>query len=257
LLVTLSYFFIKNRKQKRQIESQKKELEENARLKDKLFSIVAHDLHSPLISLGGIAKKVNFLIKRNRFEEIQLIGDTVEDAVTNVHKLLDNLLKWAMVQGGRFPHNPELIQAAEILEATGAIYKDLAEAKNIELTIDHSDKPSLFCDRDAASTIVRNLVDNAIKFTPREGKIDIKILQENGHTILIVSDSGLGISNKKLKDIFTLNNQKASGGTEGEKGTGLGLALCKELVEMNGGEIIVESEEGIGTTFWVTLPSIN
>jgi signal transduction histidine kinase len=257
LLFTLSYFFIKNRKQKRQIEQQKNELEENARLKSKLFSIVAHDLRSPLVSLGGIAKKVNFLIQRNRVEEVQQLGESVEQAVSHVHKLLDNLLSWAMVQGGRFPHEPENIQLAGTLRETVELYRHSAEAKNITLLYDAPTDLQIRCDKNAFSTIVRNLLDNAIKFTPPNGQVALEAKLEKDFALIQVIDSGTGIDEATKQHLFAISGKKGAEGTHGEKGTGLGLSLCKELVEMNGGKIDVSSREGLGTTFRVLLPFIN
>ena len=239
----------------KELQQKNAELASLNRTKDRFFSIIAHDLRSPLVSLGGIAEKVNFLIKKNRHDEIQKIGDTVEEAVAHVHKLLDNLLNWAMVQGGRFPNHPTNIRAAEILEEVVGVYQNIAETKNIELNLDLTENPPLFCDRDALSTIVRNLLDNAIKFTPQAGKVHIGAFRKNSQTVIEVCDSGLGIAPEKIKYIFAATNDKVSTGTAGEKGTGLGLALCKELAEMNGGQIKVESKKGEGTTFFLIFPS--
>lgn len=255
MLFTLLYFFIKNRKQKRQIELHTKELEENARLKSKLFSIVAHDLRSPLVSLGGIAKKVNFLIQRNRVEEVQQLGDSVEQAVAHVHKLLDNLLSWAMVQGGRFPYEPETIQLAEALRETVELYRHSAEAKNITLLFHAPPESQIRCDKNAFSTIVRNLLDNAIKFTPPNGQVAVEAKLEKEFALIQVRDSGRGIDEAAKQSLFSLSGKKGTQGTLGEKGTGLGLTLCKELVEMNGGNIEVSSQAGLGATFFVSLPS--
>ncbi len=255
MLFTLFYFFVKNRKQKRQIELQKNELEDNARLKNKLFSIVAHDLRSPLVSLGGIAKKVNFLIQRNRVEEVQLLGDSVEQAVAHVHKLLDNLLSWAMVQGGRFPHEPETILLADALRETVELYRHSAEAKNITLLFHAPPESQIRCDKNAFATIVRNLLDNAIKFTPPNGQVAVEANLENDFALIQVRDSGAGIDEATKRSLFSFSGKKGTQGTLGEKGTGLGLTLCKELVEMNGGNIKVSSQTGLGATFSVFLPS--
>ncbi|MEO1261822.1 MAG: tetratricopeptide repeat protein [Bacteroidota bacterium] len=246
-LSLLLYLFNKLTKQKREIER-------NNQLKDKLFTIIAHDLRSPLIALRGIAKKVIYLMKKNRLDDVIRMGNEVEEAVGSVHKLLDNLLSWALVQDSKFPHNPVTIQIQEVVKEVLSIYQEIAAIKGIKMTVDVDENAHLFADRQAIATVLRNLVDNAIKFTEQNGKIEITASRINGHSTIQVKDTGTGMSNLDIEQLFesSIPNKK---GTWGEKGAGLGLALCKELIEMNGGEIDVNSIVDSGTTFKVVLPS--
>ncbi|MEZ4960058.1 MAG: two-component regulator propeller domain-containing protein [Saprospiraceae bacterium] len=224
--------------------------------KDRFFAIIAHDLRSPLISLGGIVKKVSFLMQRNRVDEVQQLGQHIGQAVSQVHTLLDNLLNWALVQDDRFPNRPVIIDLPEALNEIVELYRNTAEAKNVGL---HAGAPSgcqICCDRNALSTILRNLVDNAIKFTPPDGEVSISAFQEGGRTLIQVKDSGLGMSEGTLSNLFSLGGRNSSQGTAGEKGTGLGLVLVKDLLDLNNGTIEVLSQGGCGTTIRVGFPSL-
>ncbi len=218
--------------------------------KDQFFSIIGHDLRGPLLSLRGISKKVSFLIQQNRMEEVHQLGESIEQSTTRVTKLLDNLLNWALVQKGRFPYHPSSHNVHAVVQEMCDIYQTTADLKNISLenlTIaDHL----AFLDRNALSTVVRNLIDNAMKFTDAFGKIEIKSISREDEILLKILDSGTGISPEILENIFEFNADRK----KMIKGTGLGLVLCKDLIEMNKGSIEVESEIGKGTTFTIKVP---
>ncbi len=233
------------------------ELESTNHVKDRLFSIIAHDLRSPLVTLGGLARKVAFLMRQGRTDEVVELGETVENSVANVRNLLDNLLKWSMVQDGKFPYNPELLCAAEVVEEVLGLYNSIAEAKNIELTLLNDNNPTVFADRNAVSTIIRNFLDNAIKFTNEGGSIAIELASDGNTTAMSVSDSGVGIPQGVLADIFNLRGGRGRLGTKGEKGNGLGLALCKELAEINGGTIEAKNRPEGGAAFKLRFPTTN
>jgi signal transduction histidine kinase len=234
------------------------ELESTNNIKDRLFGIIAHDLRAPLVTLGGLARKVAFLMRQGRTEEVMGLGETVENSVANVRNLLDNLLKWAIVQDGKFPHNPESLRTAEVVEEVVELYSGIAEAKGIKLTLSNGDDPVVFADRNALSTIIRNLLDNAIKFTHEGGVIAIAFIGEsNTTTIVEVCDSGMGIPQDILPVIFDLKGSRGQIGTKGEKGDGLGLVLCKELAEINGGNIEAQNRPEGGAIFRLRLPAKN
>jgi signal transduction histidine kinase/ligand-binding sensor domain-containing protein len=233
------------------------ELESLNHTKDRLFTIIGHDLRSPLVTLGGLAQKVAFLLRKGRMEEIQQLGDTIENAVANVRNLLDNLLKWSIVQDGRFPNNPECLNASEIVEEVVALYGVIAEAKGVRLSFQNINDPLVYADRNSVSTILRNLVDNAVKFTHEGEQVEVKVESRGQRTFLEVSDTGVGISAEALPTIFHLKGKRSGQGTKGEKGNGIGLALCRELVEISQGTIAVQNRPGGGTVFVVSLPTAN
>lgn len=233
------------------------ELERMNQAKDRFLAIIAHDLRSPVATLSGLTQKIKFLIAKNRIEEVQKLGDTVEGAVNSVHKLLDNLLNWALVKRGQFPYNPELLNASDIIENVVSIYQNVADVKEIQINSNISEDTVLYADKDALNTILRNLLDNALKFTPPKGSICLSAQIENGQTIIGVKDSGIGIPKSQIPNLFLLKGKKGEQGTCGEKGSGLGLVLCNELVKMNKGSLQVESKSKIGTSFFVNLPAKN
>ncbi|MBI1226567.1 MAG: hypothetical protein GC192_15145 [Bacteroidetes bacterium] len=229
------------------------ELSASQSAKDRMYSIIAHDLRSPLVTLGGLARKVAFLIRQNRLEEVYQLGETVENSVVNVRNLLDNLLKWSMIQGGRFPHSPEPLLAGELVTEVVGLYKNVAEAKGVELASEIVCNPVIIADKNSVQTVVRNVVDNAIKFTPENGRVNISVYAENGFGVIEVCDTGVGIYPEMLAHIFDLKNAFGEQGTNGEKGNGIGLVLCHELVEINQGTINVENNTSGGATFSIRL----
>ncbi|MEM9824820.1 MAG: ATP-binding protein, partial [Bacteroidota bacterium] len=241
-------------KQKAELEQQKSTLERLIQTKDRFFAIIAHDLRGPLNNLHGLSKQVGYLIRKDRMEDVHLLGEKVEEATTGVTKLLDNLLAWALLQKETFPHDPRWIEISAIFEEILTIYRPAAEAKGvfIEFDIQHD---KVHADKDAFSAIIRNLVDNALKFSRSSGKIKLKAFQENKQLIVEVSDQGVGIAPNEIDQLFAVDGKRRQRGTRGEKGVGLGLALCKELVEKHEGSISVNSHLEEGSTFRIVLPN--
>jgi signal transduction histidine kinase len=226
------------------------------KVKDKLFALVAHDLRSPLISLGGLAKKVNFLLHRNRPEEVLQLGDTIETAVTAAHKLLDNLLNWAMVKGGQFPNHLQPSPVRQQLDEVVELYQNIAKAKHLLIRTEYdAPNPTAWCDPMALGTILRNLVDNAIKFSIAGGEVAIGCRTAEGKVFISVKDTGIGMTEAQLASLFALTGNKGTEGTSQERGTGLGLVLCHELATMNEGTINVQSKVGEGSVFELELPA--
>ena len=183
-------------------------------------------------------------------EEVHQLGESIEQSTTQVTKLLDNLLNWALVQKGRFPYHPDSHNVHSIVQEMCDVYQTTADLKNISLVnltiADHQ----AYIDRNALSTVVRNLIDNAMKFTNAFGKIQIESRLKEDELSLIILDSGSGISPEVLAHIFEFSTDRK----KIIKGTGLGLILCKDLIEMNKGNITVESELEKGTTFTIKIP---
>ena len=245
-LVILKYY--------RQKEKTNKELELLNQTKDKFFSIISHDLRGPVSSFFGISRMIKSLVNRQQTEQLLAIADDIDESVDRLSALLDNLLNWAMQQQGNFPNVPEKVDLNEVVEDLIRTLDTMAKGKQIDLQAQIQQPIYLWVDKNTTMTILRNLVNNALKFTPDGGSVTISASKNADQAVIEVIDSGVGIPQEKLKNLFQLQDKKSTYGTSGEKGLGLGLQLVYEFVEMNGGKIEVSSQELVGTTFTVTLP---
>lgn len=238
------------------VRSKNEELAELIATKDKFFSIIAHDLKNPINLFLGysdfLSRNYDHIKNQERLEIIQ----KMDESAKQLHKLLMNLLNWARAQTGRLNFNPEILSMADMLEESIVTLKSCAVSKGIDLTINPS--PGIYgvADAEMIETVIRNLVSNAIKFTERGGTVEI-FAEDRGDVIEIsVVDTGVGISEERIEHLFDIGEKYISTpGTEQEKGTGLGLILCKEFVEKNGGKIWAENNVGKGSTFRFTLPA--
>ncbi len=233
------------------------QLEDLNHTKDRIFAILGHDLKKPAIAFRGIAKKVNYLLRKKDYDKINLIGEGIEKNAFALNKLIDNLLNWALTQKKAMAYQPENIVMADALEEVTSLFIQIAVNKQIELVASVEGDVQVWADRNALTTVIRNLVDNALKYSEANSQIKINCTTDNGKVRLSVSDAGTGIPADKIADLFELKKDKSVKGTAGEKGTGLGLHLVHELVKLNEGEIAVESTLGEGSTFTVSLPSKN
>ncbi|HEX8061207.1 MAG TPA: HAMP domain-containing sensor histidine kinase, partial [Cyclobacteriaceae bacterium] len=229
------------------------QLEESNNIKNKLFSIISHDLRGPLISLQGILDVVS--IDSLSPEDIRKFTEKVGVRLHYTSDFLDNLLHWSrmQMQGESFVMVPEKFWLQQLLVSSTQVLRGEADRKNIRLTIE---VPAIevYADMNMMQTVVRNLVSNALKFTyPAGGKVQITAVQKDKFVAVRVSDNGTGISEEVMTKLFTLAGISKLG-TQLERGTGIGLAICKEFVERNGGTIRVESKIGEGTTFEFTMP---
>lgn len=222
--------------------------------KDKFFSIIAHDLKNPFVAITGFS---DLLIEnlsdydKQRIEEyLKIISTSSKQAF----ELLENLLLWARSQTGRIEFQPQSIDIKEVVVDIIALVYSQYIKKNITLSSSVDDMSIVHGDRNMISTILRNLIVNAIKFTPVNGKISVDVKLINNDSEISVTDSGVGISNADIEKLFRIDSKISTDGTNNEKGTGLGLILCKEFVEKHGGKIWVESEVGKGSRFTFTLP---
>lgn len=239
------------------IDAKNSELERLNQTKDKFFSVVAHDLRSPLNSLLGFSTLLVKHADAMSKEEIQKMGGQLSDAVSNTLKMTENLIIWARSQMKDEKTKPESVEVNDALSETFKVFKEAAAKKEIQLDNEVLGEATVFVDKDHFLLILRNLVNNAIKYTKIGGKISVSAKQQNGSTQIIVEDTGLGMNEESLKKLFTLDGAISQVGTSGERGTGLGLMLCKEFVERNKGKLEVKSRKNIGSTFIVTLPSSN
>jgi len=236
------------------LEESETNLREANANKDKFFSIVAHDLKSPFVGLLGITEMLDTDYDGFEEKERREFIHSLYEISKNTFELLEGLLDWARVKQGRMDYNPKEFDLFKLADSLVNLLKANAFKKEIELKNSININTLVFGDREMVSTVLRNLLANAIKFTPKAGIIEIKAEYENDSIKISVIDSGVGISEKNQDKLFRIDVNHTTLGTNDEKGTGLGLILCKELIEKHGTDIWVESEIGKGSSFIFTLP---
>lgn len=236
------------------LERQKQDLEALNQTKDKFFSIISHDLRGPVSSFHGISRMIKFLVVMRDTDELIKVAEEIDHSVDRLSVLLDNLLNWAIQQQGHFPNVPEKLNLPVLSGELVQTMSNMAGAKNIELTADVAEPIELWADRNMTMTILRNLVSNALKFTPEGGKVVLSARESEAFAEISVADSGVGIPKEQLNSLFGIQQNKSTYGTSGEKGLGLGLHLVHEFIEMNGGKLHVSSSAGKGTVFTIFLP---
>jgi PAS domain S-box-containing protein len=230
------------------------ELESANQNKDKFFSIISHDLRSPL---SGIMSLLDIIVSDyETLDEDERKEILFEAAKTSksTYTLMENLLDWSRIQTGKISYEPENISLTHILNGIKNLYYQKLKEKNLTLKYDFNPEYFAFADLNMTETILRNLVSNAIKFSKEYGVIIISFNEVDNFLRVKVKDNGVGMDEKQISKLFKLDQTHSTVGTSGERGTGLGLMLCKELVEKHGGKIWIESILKAGTTFYFTLP---
>lgn len=223
--------------------------------KDKFFSIIAHDLRSPFSGLLGLTDIMADDSEEMSVEEIKELSKHLNITAHNTFNLLEDLLEWAKMERGLIEFKPGIILLRNAVAESLYILGETARRKSIEIVIDIQNQ-EVHADSHMLQTVLRNLTSNAIKYTNRGGKVSISCVASDNHNLLIsVKDSGIGMRADMMESIFKIGSNTKRLGTEGEHSNGLGLLLCKEFVEKQGGEIWVESEEGKGSTFYFTVPA--
>ncbi|VAW27683.1 Adenylate cyclase, partial [hydrothermal vent metagenome] len=262
----LAFIYIKRNKEKRiinkllttqkeKLQIQHSELEVLNSTKDRFFSIISHDLRGPVNSFKGLTTIMKMSLEEKKYNELPKMTDMLDKASSQISTLLNNLLDWAVNQQGEFPYNPEEIELTQLVEEVLNTSKPRAESKQIEINKSIGVDVVAWIDKNSVKTILRNLINNALKFTPQGGRIEISGSSELNEVVLKIKDTGIGISKDKFATLFSMNELKSTPGTDGEKGLGLGLRLAYEFTKMNKGVISAESEEGKGTTFIIKLPT--
>ncbi len=237
-----------------EIETQRDELEKMNEQKDKFFSIIAHDLKGPFNALLGYSSILETMAKTSDAESVIEYAATVHESGKRVFELLENLLDWSRLQMGKMDIDLAPVELVKMLGGNIALFTQIAEEKGVQL-IDDGRQPLLALADDAMlDTTLRNLIVNAIKFTKPGGTVTVKTAQYDDWIDIDVVDTGVGMSPNKVDRLFQLDQKTSTVGTAGEIGTGLGLHLCKELTEKQNGKIDVNSIEGQGTTFTISLP---
>jgi len=228
-------------------------LEELNNTKDKFFSIISHDLKNPLGVLYATTDVLTRHFNSFSAEKTKTYLENMNRSSKHLKSLLDNLLEWSQIQTGKITIIKTKFDLNEVIKNTLLVAAECASTKNIILRSAINQEIFVYADSDMIATVIRNLVSNAVKFTPRGGEIIIHLTEESNKIIVHISDTGVGIPDDKLPGLFKINTTYKQSGTEDEKGTGLGLILCKEFVEKNDGEIWVTSKIGKGSTFSFSL----
>ncbi len=237
------------------LEQKKVELEKANASKDRLFSIIGHDLRSPAASLQNIAELIGYYSKKGDTNQLQATGAKVVKAAQNINFLLDNLLQWSISHEGDLIMQPKSLFLHELVTEVLEIYHDMAITKNIRVEVVIDKDILVLVDKNASLTIFRNLLSNALKFTHPGGKVYVRGNIQNEFAEIVIEDTGTGIESEKMMDLLEMKPHKSTKGTAKEKGTGLGLVLVKEMVRLNNGEFSLLSHgENKGTTAHLKLP---
>jgi signal transduction histidine kinase len=244
-------------KQSTKIALQNKQLSETVQLKNKIFSVIAHDLRSPVVN---ILYMLNLLKEEEYKEKYYTFANSSIQYAQMVINLLENMLVWGRGQEDKIKYEPSEQDLASIILTNLSIFKESTDRKDITINFTQKGNSFAFFDKALMDIVIRNILSNAVKYTFRGGRISILLKDKyngDGDILLRICDNGIGIPAAKLKNLFTQKEIQSVPGTEDEKGTGLGLKLCYELIKINGGTIDVESKEGEGTCFIITLPVRN
>ena len=241
------------RAEKALIESEANLRESNA-TKDKFFSIIAHDLKGPFNSIIGFSNILTEQVHEKDYDGIEEYARIIQNSSQRAMDLLLNLLEWSRSQTGRIVFNPEFVEIVTLINQVTELMNDSAQQKSIIISKKLPRNAPVIADKAMINTILRNTISNAIKFTHPGGQIIISVEQQKNELMIAIADNGLGIKKEAIDKLFRIEESNSTYGTQNERGTGLGLILCKEFVEKNGGKIWVESEVGKGSTFYFTIP---
>lgn len=237
------------------IKKQREELNRLNATKDRFFSIIAHDLRGPFMGLLGALELLRDSTDSMDAEETRQLVDNLYGSAHKTYLLLENLLEWSRSQQNAVEYKPtELIPAAVIREAV-QLFEPAARQKSIGIVVKADPDTKVVADKDMLSTVLRNLVNNAIKFTNHGGTITISTAPEGNHVALSITDTGVGMSDEVRDNLFRIDIAASRAGTAGERGSGLGLLLARDYVRKHGSDISVESRSGTGSTFRFTLPA--
>jgi len=237
------------------LKESEKQLKELNATKDRFFSIIAHDLRSPFNSIVGLCNLLEKQIEEKDYKTLDKYVNIIQDSSKKAMDLLINLLEWSQAQTGRLEFNPEYFELVDLIKQECSLLKDYANQKTITLDFLLPSDMLVYADKEMISSVVRNLVSNAIKFTDTGGNIRIFVENKEREIMVFVEDNGVGINPENMDKLFKLEDNYSTIGTKRESGTGLGLLLCKEFIDMHSGKIWVQSEEGKGSKFFFTIPN--
>ncbi len=244
-------------KQREQITKQNKALFESNAEKDKFFSIIAHDLKSPFNAILGFSDILINQVKERDYDGIDEYAKFIQQSSKSAMDLLMNLMDWSRAHTGRMEFKPEYFELNELVKESEYLFEGALLQKEIALTVKIPEDTVVYADNNMIRTVLRNLISNAIKFTNINGHIVLSVIKNKHQCQVSVSDDGVGIPKESMERLFRIDQNYSTAGTQNEKGTGLGLILCKELIEKHKGEIWYESEPGKGSVFYFSLPVIS
>lgn len=254
-LVVVLLLLLKEKDEER-MKTDNEQLNELISTKDKFFSIIAHDLKNPIGALSQLGQLL--LENHNEFEsnEREEVINSITKSSKNTYNLLENLLQWARVESGELTANPKKISVYDIVEANLTLLKQSIASKSITAKSTIDTDLFIFADIEMTNAVIRNILSNAIKFTPNNGGIMISAQKYEVRDLISIrfTDTGVGMPQQVVEKILELDSVYSTSGTNKEKGTGLGLKLCKEFLLKNKGSIRIDSEENVGTSFIITLP---
>lgn len=254
-MVGLSMNINERKKDEERIKKQNEELVKTNAEKDKFFSIIAHDLKGPFQGFIGLTELLTEQGVKMKPDELMDLTKTLQDTAKNIYELLENLLGWAMIKRGRKVFKPEKILLLPVVQSVIELLKPQINAKNHRVAVNVISETELLADKESVRTVFRNIISNAIKFTPNGGTITIaQNGVDKGFLVVSIADSGIGMPTEIRENLFNVSAKISRMGTNNEPSTGLGLILCRELIEKHGGRIWVESEAEKGSVFWFTIP---
>jgi PAS domain S-box-containing protein len=252
----ISVDITENRKASQELKSKNRDLEKLNSEKDKLFSIIAHDLRSPFQGLLGLSQTL--ATHDMPASEIKEYSTMLHGSAVNLYSLLENLLEWAQFQKGSISYSPKSLSLYSLFSINIDSINQRALQKGINIFNEIPADLEVYADEKMINSVLRNILSNAVKFTGKGGTVTGKArMIDRGMIEILITDTGIGIPDSINAKLFNLGERMGRPGTDNEPSTGLGLVLCKEFVEKHGGKIWVLSQENIGTTFYITLPSVN
>jgi signal transduction histidine kinase len=242
--------------QNQELQNNTQQLKELNHTKDRFFGIIAHDLRGPLASFQEVNNLIHHYLEKNKPEKIKKLGLQIHQSAKSLNTLLNNLLNWALVQQKMVSYRPEWCDLREIVKDCLNNFNTLVSIHHLQIELVLGEQGQVWADKPSTFSIVHNLISNAIKFTPDNGVIHINISQHNEQVQLTIRDSGVGMSQTALDKILGTNEIKSQRGARGEKGSGLGLALCKEFAQLNQCTLTAESVPNQGTTFYLVFSKL-
>lgn len=252
--IAIGFYQYLFRKTEKQLLKQTKELKISQAHKDKVYSIIAHDLRSPFGIFAGLTGLFIEDYNEHSDEQRLKIIQSMQQTSISLQNLLENLLDWSKMQSGNLEKSLKHLNLRKIAEESLALHRDLILKKEQEVEVDIDSGILIYADQHMVSTVFRNLISNAIKFTEQNGKISITARGNRTKIRVCIEDSGIGLSEKDIKNLFDISSLDQISGGRTEKGSGLGLLLCKDFIESHEGRVWVESEPGKGSKFCFTLP---